>query len=69
MPLSRCNDIPFQDIDVDTQDFFDVGTSDKYKLLNFTFDNCKVSDKKQSFDPTMIEGCVTRKLYINGVEK
>ena len=69
MPLSRCNDITFQDIDVDTQDFFDVGTSDKYKLLNFTFDNCKVSDKKQSFDPTMIEGCVTRKLYINGEER
>ena len=69
MPLSICNDITFKDIDVDTQDFFDVGTSDKYKLLNFTFDNCKVRDKKQSFDPTMIEGCVIRKLYINGIEK
>ena len=69
MPLSWCNDITFKDIDVDTQDFFDVGTSDKYKLLNFTFDNCRVSDKKQPFDPTMIEGCVTRKLYINGEER
>ena len=69
MPLSQCNDITFRDIDVDTQDFFDVGTSDKYRLLNFTFENCTVRDKKQSFDPTMIEGCKVKKLSINGVTK
>ena len=69
MPLSLCNDITFRDIDVDTQNFFDVGISDKYKLQNFTFENCNVRDKKQSFDPTMIEGCQTKNLFINGEEK
>jgi polygalacturonase len=66
MPLSQCNDITIRNIDVDTQNFFDVGTSDKYRLLDFTFEDCKVIDKKQAFDPTMIEGCVAKKLLING---
>ena len=69
MPLSQCNDITIQNIDVQTQDFFDVGKSDKYRLLDFTFRDCKVQDKKQSFDPTLIEGCKVSKLIINGVEK
>ena len=69
MPLSICNDITFCDIDVETQDFFDVGTSDKYRLQDFFFQNCKVRDRKQSFDPTMIEGCVTKNLFINGVKR
>lgn len=69
MPLSQANDITFRNIDVETDNFFDVGTSDKYKLRDFTFEDCKVRDKKQSFDPTMIEGCIAKKLFINGVEK
>ena len=68
MPLSQCNDITIRNIDVDSGDFFDVGKSDKYRLMDFTFEDCKVRDKKQSFDPTMIEGCVARKLFINGKE-
>ena len=69
MPLSQANDITFRNIDVETDNFFDVGTSDKYRLRDFTFEDCKVQDKKQSFDPTMIEGCKARKLFINDVEK
>lgn len=68
MPLSQCNNITIRHIDVDTQNFFDVGTSDKYRLLDFTFEDCKVLDKKQAFDPTMIEGCKAKKLFINGKE-
>ena len=68
MPLSQCNDITIRNIDVDSGDFFDVGKSDKYRLINFTFEDCKVRDKKQSFNPMLIEGCVTKKLIINGVE-
>ena len=68
MPLSQCNDITIRNIDVDSGDFFDVGKSDKYRLMNFTFEDCKVRDKKQSFNPMLIEGCVTKKLIINGVE-
>ena len=41
MPISLCNDITFRNIDVDTDNFFDVGESDKYKLEGFTFENCR----------------------------
>ena len=48
MSLSRANDITFRDIDVDTQNFFDVGTSDKYELQGFAFEDCKVRGEKLS---------------------
>jgi hypothetical protein len=57
MPLSHCRDVTIRDIDVDSKNFFDVGTSDKYELSNFTFENCKVKDKKRAFDPSLINGC------------
>lgn len=62
MPLSQCNDITFRDIDVDTDNFFDVGKSDKYKLQNFYFENCKVCGEKLSSDlvPSFIETTVNR---------
>ena len=57
MPLSICNDITFRNIDVDTDNFFDVGASDKYKLQNFNFENCKVRGEKLSSDlvPSFLE--------------
>ena len=60
MPLSRANDINFRNIDVDTENFFDVGTSDKYQLQGFTFEDCKVCGKKVSFEPAMIENYTGR---------
>jgi hypothetical protein len=38
MPLSRCNNIVMRNINVETSVMFDVKTSDKYKLEDFTFD-------------------------------
>ena len=38
MPLSRCNNIVMEHIDVDTPLMFDVKTSDKYELQDFTVD-------------------------------
>ena len=46
MPLSQANDITFRNIDVNTDNFLDVGTSDKYKLRDFNFENCKVRGEK-----------------------
>ena len=46
MPVSRAENITFRNIDVNTDNFFDVGESDKYKLQNFTFENCKVRGEK-----------------------
>ena len=64
MPLSTCNNIVVHNINMDCNNFFDVGTSEKYQLKDFTFENCKVRDKKKAFDASMIENCVVRNLVI-----
>lgn len=55
MPLSQCNNITIRNIQMNTKNFFDVGTSDKYRLTDFTFENINVRDEKHAFDPTLIE--------------
>ena len=57
MPLSQCNNITIRNIQMNTKNFFDVGTSDKYRLTDFTFENVNVCDEKHAFDPTLIENC------------
>ncbi len=57
MPLSQCNNITIRNIQMNTKNFFDVGTSDKYRLTDFTFENVNVRDEKHAFDPTLIENC------------
>lgn len=66
MPLSTCNNITLRNIKMDCKNFFDVGKSDKYRLTDFTFENCDVQDKKNAFDKTVIENCVVKNLKING---
>lgn len=65
MPLSQCNNIVMRNIKMDCNNFFDVGTSDKYRLKDFTFENITVSDKKQAFDPNMIENTVVKNVKIS----
>ena len=55
MPLSQCNNIVIKNINMETKNFFDVGLSDKYKLIDFSFEHIRVKDQKKAFDPTMIE--------------
>ena len=64
MPLSQCNNIVMRNIIMDCNNFFDVGTSDKYRLKDFTFENIMVSDKKQAFDPNLIENTVVKNVNI-----
>ena len=54
---------------MDCRNFFDVGTSDKYILKDFVFENVKVSDEKNAFDKTMIEGTTVRNVVINGISR
>ena len=54
MPLSLCHDITFRNIHVDTDRFLDVGTSDKYRLQDFTFEDCTVRGKRFAYSPDMI---------------
>lgn len=55
MPLSQCNNIVIRNISMETQNFFDVGLSDKYKLFDFSFEHIRVKDEKKDFDPKLIE--------------
>ena len=64
MPLSQCNNITIRNIRMTTKNFFDVGTSDKYRLTDFTFENINVQDEKKAFDPTLIENCKSMNVNI-----
>ena len=64
MPLSQCNNITIRNIRMTTKNFFDVGTSDKYRLTDFTFENINVNDEKKAFDPTLIENSTATNVNI-----
>lgn len=68
MPLSTCNNITIRNIKMDCKNFFDVGKSDKYRLKDFTFEDCDITDQKKAFDKTLIENCVVDGLNVNGEE-
>ena len=68
MPLSTCNNITIKNIKMECKNFFDVGKSDKYRLVDFSFENCDVQDQKKAFDKTIIENCQVKNLVINGEE-
>jgi polygalacturonase len=64
MPLSQCNNITIRNITMQTKNFFDVGTSDKYRLRDFTFENIDVDDERDAFNPALIENCTVRNVKI-----
>lgn len=64
MPLSQCNNITIRNINMKTKNFFDVGTSDKYRLSDFTFQNIDVQDEKKAFDPALIDKCIISNVNI-----
>ena len=66
MPLSRCNNIVMRNIKMDCKNFFDVGTSDKYRLRDFAFENINVGDETDAFDKAMIENTMVKNVIING---
>ena len=65
MPLSQCNNIVMTNIQMECKNFFDVGTSDKYSLCDFTFKNINVKDLKKAFDKNMIDNTVVENVVIN----
>ena len=69
MPLSQCNNITIRNISMDCKNFFDVGTSDKYRLVDFNFENINVKDEKDAFDKTMIENTTVKNVIINGITR
>lgn len=69
MPLSQCNNITIRNVRMQCRNFFDVGSSDKYRLTDFTFENVSVEDEADAFDKSLIEHTVVRNVRINGVER
>lgn len=69
MPQSFCRNITVKNITMDCENFFDVGTSDKYELCDFTFDHIRVSDVKDAFSATMIPGTKVNDVIINGKKR
>lgn len=60
MPLSQCNNVTIRNVNVNCKTFFDVGTSDKYRLKNFVFENLNYPDSAGGIDQSMIENCVVK---------
>ena len=69
MPLSQCNNITIKNIQMDCDNFFDVGTSDKYRLVDFTFENIQSTDKKMAFTKDVIENTIVKNVNITPREK
>lgn len=65
MPLSACNDVTLQDIDADCNNFFDVGTSDKYALSRFSFIHLTIRDRANAFAPDLIPHSTVKDVNIN----
>ena len=65
-PLSECHDITLRDLRLQCRNFFDVGTSDKYRLHHFTFENLEIADRANHFAPTLIEDVTVHAVVING---
>lgn len=68
MPLSTCNNIVLKNINMECKNFFDVGASEKYKLVDFTFENIDVKDQKNAFTKDIIENTIVKNVKINGAE-
>ncbi len=49
---------------MDCDNFFDVGKSEKYRLVDFTFQDITCTDKKMAFDANLIENTVAKKVNI-----
>lgn len=67
MPASFCRHIIIKNINMDCKSFFDVvAKNDKYDLCDFTFENIKITDEDNKFDPRAIADTKVKNVVING---
>ena len=67
--MSQCNNIVMRNIKMDCKNFFDVGTSDKYNLTDFSLENISVTDTKKAFSKSIINNTQAKNVVINGVKQ
>ena len=56
-----------KNIKMNCRNFFDVGSSEKYSLNNFKFENIDVKDERNAFRKDIIENTIVMNVKINGV--
>ncbi len=68
MPLSHCNNISFKNIKMDCGVFFNVQSSDKFRLNDFSFEDidCQDHGKTKPFSERSIENLTLKNVVING---
>ena len=68
MPLSKCNNISFRNIQMTCNVFFNVTGSDKYELKDFAFQDidCRDYAKEKAFTQSPVEGLTLKNVKING---
>lgn len=71
MPMSMCNNINFKNIKVKSENFMDVGKSDKYILRDFHFENCNIQNEADLLEEGTIQNMTLKNVKMNGkkVEK
>ena len=64
MPRSYCRNITMRNIKMTSDNFFNIASSDKYDLSDFTFENIEVNDKQKIFTPELIKHAVVKNVKI-----
>ncbi len=64
MSRSYCRNITLKNIKMTSDNFFNIASSDKYDLSDFTFENIEVNDKQKIFTPELIKHAVVKNVKI-----
>ena len=67
LPVSICRNVTLRNINLKCETFFDVKSSDKYKLSNFTFQNLNIEATKGSIDKSLINRFTLKNVKVNNV--
>ena len=64
MPRCYCRNITLKNVKMTSDNFFNIASSDKYDLSDFTFENIEVNDKQKIFTPELIKHAVVKNVKI-----
>ena len=67
-PPSRSANVVMKNIDVTCNTFFDVQNSDKYRLMDFTFENLNIkAENRTKIEKDYFESVMVKNVTVNGV--
>jgi hypothetical protein len=65
IPMSMCDNITLRNIDFKCKIFFDVKSSENYKLTNFTFENLNVEADSVLVNKTIVDNFIIKNVKVN----